>query len=179
MAEKLVDKLTANPFFNDRQKIITSMFPGILFGFVPPNFDQMIERIDCAVCGEILVILGSMLKIFEAIDLKARELSKPVSDKNEALKRKCQAWRRIPVMGRFVKDPVYKPLPDFTNEPWYLKQKVQIEDLHRQLQACRQRDVPHWEDEKNEVISQEFTSMYFQKDCWVVAGGGTIIHNGG
>ena len=34
----------------DRNKLMMTMFPGLLFGFVPPNFKQLEERLSCQTC---------------------------------------------------------------------------------------------------------------------------------
>mgnify|MGYP001583869949 CR=1 FL=1 len=38
---------------SDREKLIMTMFPGILFGFPPQNLKQLTERIDCPTCKAI------------------------------------------------------------------------------------------------------------------------------
>jgi hypothetical protein len=46
---KLLDKVEKLNL-PDKDKLLMTMFPEILSGFIPPNFTQLQERIDCPVC---------------------------------------------------------------------------------------------------------------------------------
>lgn len=49
MAERLVDNVEKLDL-SERNKLLMTMFPGILFGFVPSNYAELVKRLDCDIC---------------------------------------------------------------------------------------------------------------------------------
>ena len=52
MGEKLTDTVEKLNL-PEKDKMVMTMFPGILFGFVPVNLDEIEERLDCPSCMAI------------------------------------------------------------------------------------------------------------------------------
>ncbi len=168
---KLKDELDANPGLPDRSKVILSMFPGCLFGFPPPNLNEMIERLDCPVCQEILEVLTKVLEVSDSLNEKINNFCKPVRDKNESAQKKYEKRHKMFILGRLFKKPEPEQDPDYKNQSWYAELNDKLNELMGQLETVKQKDPAHWGDEENDKISKEFTSAYFHRDCWVTSSG--------
>lgn len=58
---KLVDDVEKMDIPN-KDKLMITMFPGIGFGFLPPNFKELVERLDCESCLQICVRIKAILE---------------------------------------------------------------------------------------------------------------------
>lgn len=58
---KLVDDVE-KMVIPDKGKLMITMFPGIGFGFLPPNFEELVKRLDCESCLQICARIKAILE---------------------------------------------------------------------------------------------------------------------
>ncbi len=163
MQERVVDILN-NVALAKRQKKLLAMFPGLMFGFPPPNFDEMMKRFDCLTCQDILAIKIKQTEIIAQLQEGIAHYGWPIKNRNEIRKAQFESRRRIPIIGRFVKSPRYELDPDYTYQLWYIGGKKDWNVLQDECYRLYEKDAAHWYGEANTKVSNEFVSAYLGKD---------------
>lgn len=113
-------------------KLTISLFPEVMFGFVPPHLDKMLERLNCPHC------IHSM-KAAEELMAAAQDLA--------ARRKTYEARRRIPIIGWFFRVP----------RPKTVDKVSQMNDL---LRALAEQDPHHWRSRAERDISMELMARY-------------------
>ncbi len=162
MKEKVTDALKKTNL-PDRQQKLLAMFPGCMFGFPPPYFKEMMERLDCPTCQEILGIVERMLGIYDRLGKQINECCQPTYKRNNSRREKFEARRRIPIFGRFFSTPTYEPEPDYKSEPWYVQINKEIAEVRVLYQDLRRLDKEHWHGETNKEINDYFLSAFLKE----------------
>ena len=164
MEERVIDSLK-KVGLPDRQQKLLAMFPGLLFGFPPPNFDEMMKRFDCPTCQAILVVKEKQSVIVSRLKEQINEYCRPIKERNDVFKKKFEFRRRIPIFGRFVKKPRYEHYYNYTIQTWYLKGEHDWKELQEMCAILYKQDDPHWYYRDGNVeISNEFVDAYLGKD---------------
>lgn len=154
----------AGSSFDERQQLLISLFPGILFGFPPPNIKEMLERIDCSTCREMVEYLTQVLVSEKELFDQIEEFCRPVRDGNASRQATFKARRSWPVIGGLFKKPVAHPDPDYTSEVWYIEKRSLIDAKMARLEELRAKDVPHWGTPKDTEISKVLVGCFLAKD---------------
>lgn len=166
MEEKATESLKKIILLNRQQKLL-AMFPGVGFGFPPPNFKDMMERFDCPTCQAILVVKEKQSIIVSRLKEQIIGYCQPVKERNDLRKKKFEFRRRIPIFGRFVKPPRYENYYEYTGEPWHMKDERDWYELQEMCDILYGQDELHWRNWQGKdhvAISNEFVNAYLGKD---------------
>lgn len=142
-AEKTKD---ATPGFDDPRATMIGMFPGLLFGFPPQNLHEMMDRLECPDCREILEMSVLLDEVAQARAEHVREFQRPAIERNIAKQERFARRSRLPIIGRFFRPPKLEDLPEHRNCAWYCWESCQMDIMTRMIDSYRERDPKHWKD---------------------------------
>jgi hypothetical protein len=128
----------------DRTERMLLLSPGCLFGFLPPDLDKMMARVDCKACKPILDLADRISDLESTVGPLIEEFQRPTVERNRERKRKHDRWREVPLLGRFVKPFEPEPMPDHENEPWFADMKAAGQALMRLLDEAHANCPGHW-----------------------------------
>lgn len=166
MEEKKLTEVLEESGLPERTRMILALMPGALFGFLPPNAEKMIERVDCQTCRKIMATVEKICQELKALDGRVEELGRPARDRNKARIEDYLRRSRRFVIGYFARSPELEPMPDFQSEPWYEGAVRRVDDMEAELAALAARDAAHWGDEDEREISREAIGRFVAKDSW-------------
>lgn len=171
MEKKLTDELKKSGL-NPRTERNLTLFPECLFGFPPPHLTEMLERLDCAACQGILAASERLAARHDALLAQVGAFQAPVRRRNEERHRKRETWRRVPLIGRFVRPARPEAMPDHRFQPWYGPMQEAVDEAMRGFDALCAADPAHWSDEKKRAIGIELVSRHLGKDSTIIISGG-------
>ncbi|MFA6430014.1 MAG: hypothetical protein WCV84_06010 [Patescibacteria group bacterium] len=167
VVKTLKDRL-ADVEMPDRTRRLLMLFPGIMFGFSPPHMEEMIERMDCPICGKILKVVEKQSAILAEIAHAEDEHCAPVRRRNQKRLRRYERLQKIFLLKYFVKLPELEPEPDCTVLPWHKDATQRLNELNTALRAHISEDPIHWADKVQRAISDAYICAELGKDCWMV-----------
>lgn len=153
---------------DERQQLLMTLFPGILFGFPPPNLKEMLERIDCSTCRQIAERVVQTVVLEMQLQSRVNEFCKPVREANARRQAIFKSRRCWPIIGHVFREPLAHPDPDYTQEIWYLEQRAAIDPKMAELEGLRNKDIPHWGTPQDMEISRTFVGCFLAKDGYEV-----------
>ena len=151
----------------ERTQLIIALAPGCLFGFPPDNLTEIIERVDCPTCRQMMALAKKGCEADAELQRKVDDLCHPVRERNNARREAYERRSRRFIIGRFTRLPEFEPEPDYKNEPWHAEAMKEIDRMEAELNRLSEEDVPHWGDEENRKTSCEVVGLFFVKDSYV------------
>jgi len=104
----------------DRSQRFLSLFPECLCGFPPPDTEEILARLDCPICQQILQVGEEGLDICVQKDRRMEEILRPIRARNAARQRVYISRRKIPLIGRFVRPPQLEDETFYPQESWFI-----------------------------------------------------------
>ncbi|HEU0050672.1 MAG TPA: hypothetical protein VFQ60_01285 [Patescibacteria group bacterium] len=164
MSERLIDAVK-DKGLSDRTELILTIAPECLFGFSPPDLEQMIERLDCGTCREIMNVVAACEREFKELTRRVNEVREPVRFRNVERKSLYRLSRLRYFFTYFSWSLRLEPEPDLRNESWHQEITKRIEVLSGRLPEMAAKDHSHWGDEQNRKISRNLIARFVRRDC--------------
>lgn len=163
MEKRLTDELEETGLPKRTQRIL-AIAPGCMFGFPPPNLNEMIERIDCPICQKLMNIVEQISEDLVELQQKMWNFVHPVRDRNKARQEDYKRRSRRFIIGHFVRTPKLEPEPEFKKESWYVETERRVRNMETELASLSGQDIPHWGDEENKKISREVVGAFLVRN---------------
>lgn len=158
MQTQTVAQAVDQTLFDKRTKRVLCLMPGVMFGMPPENCSELLERIDCPICSQLL----DVLELQHRLELQQRKIKK---DARKPMQDKYERRKRLWLIGRFFTEPVD---PDIQFMPEYASThaalETQIGELDRDVRCLRDRCSTHWEGTNACKLSFELVRRLFAKD---------------
>ncbi len=163
MEKKLTEEL-AKTGLPERSQLILALAPGCLFGFPPDNLGEIIERVDCPTCHEMMETIQKISVVVSSLQASINDLVLPVRKRNEARTKDYERRRHGFFIGLFAKLPELESEPEYLNQPWFMEAMRHVEEMERTLKALCEKDISHWGDERSRKTSREVVGLFLAKD---------------
>lgn len=157
MQERLVDA-AARMGLDTRSRRIFLAMPGIGFGFVPDNYDGIIERIDCPTCSRMMDLVDETMRPGSDVIEDDRRLA-PVRARNAERKAAFERRRAWPLIGRLFSEPTYEP------------EDTRVDFLIARVEELKAACPLHWGSPEASAISEQLMGAYVRSDRLVHATG--------
>ena len=164
-AQRLTDALGQVEQLPERTKLLLAMAPGCLFGFPPPNFAGLIERVDCVTCRSMMEVVLEISGLVVELGRRMDDHRRPVRERNDARRARYERWRRVFVVGWFARMEALEEEPSCTDQQWYVGTMQRVRTLESTLVQLSARDAPHWGAEEQRESSREAIGRFLAKDC--------------
>jgi hypothetical protein len=157
-------RLAASGFDKDAQLKIL-LFPETLCGFAPQHFPEMLLRLNCPSCMQVMAIIANLVALGHELHRKVQEVDKPRRDENDRrvseYENRCH---RFWIVARFFKEPKLIPEPNYDDEPWHQEISKQIVDCMSEIDRLKAEDPDHWGSPAEEQISQELVTRFLHRN---------------
>lgn len=165
--ERKLSELLSSTRLPEPTKLVLDLAPGCLFGYPPDNLEEIMERAKCSYCRAIMEVIRDCADKQAAVERRVEELLQPVRDRNEAKRKRYQAWRKW--LGPLVPEPAFEPEPVFGGVAWYEQAMDELIRLSTLLEPLAGGDVSHWGDPASRAASKEVVSRYVRGSAYVLS----------
>lgn len=149
--------------FDKRTKRVLCLMPGVMFGMPPENCSELLERIDCPHCSQLL----DVLELQHSLEQQQREIRK---DARKPMQDVYERRKRLWFIGRFFTEPVD---PDIRSMPEYASAHAELDarigELDRDVRCLRDRCSAHWGETNACKLSFELVRRLFAKDYTLIS----------
>lgn len=132
---------------------------------------------NCKQCKEIIAFEQRLDVRAEALVRKAKEICRPVRERNNERWQKFAKLCHLPVIGNAIFDIFKIPRglenePKYSKEEWYQEEGRLIEEQARRLEEMKAADMEHWGDEDVTPMNAGDPAGYYtpskapRKECY-------------